>query len=563
MMGAVEDGESMLTAQQAEQVRALLANREWRLDHLYWIQDKEGRMVRFKRNWAQVLVDEERRKHLRVNILKGRQFGISTYVAMDTLDKCLFKKGFNAGIKDKTLDDAMKKVRKIAFAWDSIDFVPPDATEEDRLIALIGSYIKNYMTAEEDGRRWKVSVSAKSIVFERNSSRVECGATLRGSTLQMLHVSELAHTSVQAPRDAQEVITGCVNAVSKDCEVIFESSHEGGHYGVNYEQVTQAMANEALAPEEWTPLHFKFIFLEWFRHPDYTLPDAKYISSDKDDEYFAQVEADRHVKLTDGQKAWYKAMESVQRSKMKQEYPSSPEEALNPIMDGSIYVHEMAMLRERGDIGRVFEPLRDRPIYTTWDIGMGDPTSIWWVQPDGNGRWLWLDHLLVSGWGLFQILGELRKRDAMYGRCACCILPHDGAKRDVLYSVRYTDHVKQAGYTVIQVPRTSNVWSGIDNTRDMLRRSVFHKRCDEPTVVDGITYMSGVDALCNYRTPQPGSSGSISNAPLHDLCSHPADSARQIADALANGKLSIFLPDNNPQRMAPRRSSYVTQMLTS
>ena len=82
--------------------KELLADRWWRLNHLYWIEDKEGRMVRFRPNWAQ----EELFHGLwfRNTILKVRQLGISTFCAIYMLDLCLFGRNQHCGIIDKTLE---------------------------------------------------------------------------------------------------------------------------------------------------------------------------------------------------------------------------------------------------------------------------------------------------------------------------------------------------------------------------------------------------------------------------------------------------------------------------
>lgn len=545
----VASEDTRLSAEQAAAVKAFLDNEEARLDSLYWIKDKNARLTRFKRNWAQLIVD--RCPHKRKNVLKVRQLGISTYVAAKILDKCLFNDNFQAGVKDKTVPDAEAKLRKIRFAYEHLDYLPPNPTPRDVALAEVGRMIKQQVSAQ---------FAERSIKFS-NGSRVDCGASLRGDTLQLLHVSELARISVQAPKEADEVITGTLNTVSVDCEVIFESTHEGGKYGVNYEQVETAMANESLAPEEWTPLHFKFLFFPWYLHPEYRIEGVKYSGDATQEKYFADIERERGVKLDEAQKVWYVSMARTQRGKMRQEYPSSPEEALNPVMDGTIYVHELSILNERGDLGRNFEPADKRPIYISMDIGYGDPSSMWWVQPDGAGRWLWLDHFIVKGWGVQRMLDEVRKREASWGRAAAIIMPHDGAQHEKFSGISITDSVRAAGYSVIQVPRTTDVWASIDNVKEVLLHSVFHRRCKEPTKVEGLTFLAGLDAIGNYRVLPAGANGALRNMPLHDINSHPADAMRQFADALKRGLLSVYM-GNNKIDMAPRRSRFVSDFLS-
>lgn len=113
--------------------KELLADRWWRLNHLYWIEDKDGQMVRFRPNWAQ----EELFNNLwyRNTILKVRQLGISTFCAIYMLDLCLFGKNQHCGIIDKTLPDGQAKLRKIAFAYEHLDYLPDNPTMEDRALA--------------------------------------------------------------------------------------------------------------------------------------------------------------------------------------------------------------------------------------------------------------------------------------------------------------------------------------------------------------------------------------------------------------------------------------------
>lgn len=51
-------------------------------------------------------------------------------------------------------------------------------------------------------------------------------------------------------------------------------------------------------------------------------------------------------------------------------------------------------------------------------------------------------------------------------------------------------------------------------------------------------YISGVDALANYKMSPLGRNGATRNEPLHDICSHGCDSLRTFADAWAAGPIS-------------------------
>lgn len=96
-----------LTNEQFEEVAALLADRWWRLCHLYWIVDVDGRVVRFVPNWAQQELYDH--LHHRNDVLKVRQLGISTFVAILELDACLFTANITCGVIDRSLPEAKEE----------------------------------------------------------------------------------------------------------------------------------------------------------------------------------------------------------------------------------------------------------------------------------------------------------------------------------------------------------------------------------------------------------------------------------------------------------------------
>ena len=93
-----------------------LQDQKWRLNHLYYIKTKEQGIIRFKMNWAQEYLFDH--LHTRNNILKARQLGMSTFTSLYILDSCLFIPNYEAGIVDKTDDDAKEKLRKIRVAFE-------------------------------------------------------------------------------------------------------------------------------------------------------------------------------------------------------------------------------------------------------------------------------------------------------------------------------------------------------------------------------------------------------------------------------------------------------------
>ena len=135
-----------LTESWSQPWQSVLSSQLWRLEHLYWIENKAGQLQRFSLNRAQRRLHE--RLWYRNDILKARQLGISTYVAMLMLDMSLFRSNFHCGIIDKSLPDAQQKLAKLRFAWDHLDYVPPDPSAMDVALARLGERIKSLSGVE-------------------------------------------------------------------------------------------------------------------------------------------------------------------------------------------------------------------------------------------------------------------------------------------------------------------------------------------------------------------------------------------------------------------------------
>ena len=518
-----------MTASDNDELRGRLDNPLWRLHHLYWIEDKVGRMRRFRPNAAQLRL--HRGLWYRNSVLKARQLGISTYVAMLMLDRCLFTPHFHAGIIDKTLPDAAQKLAKIRFAWENLDYIPPGADAGERALAYLGARIKQESGVLKKGNRCPVADARTRLAFA-NGSDIRIGTTLRGGTLQLLHVSELAHVSVHSPWRAREIRTGAINTVPAEGLIILESTHEGGRYGVNYEMTVQAMENAARS--ELSPLDFRFFFFSWFDHPDYLL-QGRGSWSETLAAYFEKLERESRIHLSHAQKLWYARMERTMGAAMRQEYPSTPDEAFALGNDGAIYGIQIALLRERGRVGADFAVNREEPLYTSWDLGLSDHTAIWLVQSWG-GQVYWLDHYAANQQPLEHYVDKIREWEGRYGTIAAHFLPHDAARRDP-HGHSYVESLAGQGvYAVRVVPRTPDVWRGINVLRGLLSKSWFHRATLHQRLnLQGEKEPSGLTCLEMYRTAPPGASGVCRESPLHDAASHSADAARTFAEAHSHG----------------------------
>lgn len=516
----------------------LLNDSWWRLNHLYWIEDKNGNLTRFKLNEAQT----ELHKNLwyRNDILKARQLGISTYTSLLILDTCLFTPHYHCGIIDKTLPDAQQKLQKIRLAWHYLDYLPQTPSSQDEVLAALGSEIKKRTGVLKKGKPVPAS-EAKTHLSFINDSHVHIGTNLRGGTLQLLHISELAHIALHHPGRAREIKTGAINTVPPQGILIKESTHEGGKHGVNYQLTRQAMENMSRG-KNLSPLDFRFFFFSWYHNPEYSLEVSPSSSQGQNEEmsrYFKTLREKHNILLTPGQEAWYTTMARTMHSNMKQEYPSTPDEAFLSASHDTIYGSSISLLRSQGKLGGNFPIEEGAPLYTSWDIGLSDHTVLWLIQPQPP-HVLWIDCYSNSQKTLSHYAEKIKEWESRFGQITTHILPHDAGRRDPL-GKSYQLHLQEEGITRTRiVPRTNDVWSGINQLRTLLSQSWFHQRTMKPQMDPhtGVPQPSALEHLEMYASQPPGTNGILKESPLHNIHSHTADAARMFAEACSHG----FIP---------------------
>jgi hypothetical protein len=502
----------------------------WRISNLYWIQDESGKKMKFRPNWAQKAFLAAM-WWLNV-ILKARQLGMSTLMAVFILDTCLFGRDKTCGVIDKTDADAVKKLKKIRFAYDNLDCTDQDPNGSPST-AAIGALIKQTVTLVRDNDH--------ELEFS-NSSQVWAGTSLRGGTIQVLHVSELGYIAMNFPKRAEEIRAGSLNTVHKGCIIVIESTHEGGKVGLNYEMIVVAQES----PADLGELDWKFHFFAWWQDPKYTIAPRPIIDPVLV-KYFADLMVMHGISLTEGQKSWYAAKVRVQKEAMKKEYPSTPDEAVNAVIKGAIYGQEISRARAEGRVlDFALEP--GMPIYTAWDIGVSDFADLWFVQPVGLQHRVF-DFYENNGYGAAHYVEFIRAWEAKHGvTIAGHLLPHDAGSRQFGSSDgngKSMSVIQQLDTMGLRncylVPRTPDVWIGINKLRSMMPSMVFHQsNCAKDRIKEGRRYPSGMGALEAYRTADDSTSATIKEMPIHDDSSHAADGLRTYAEGDASGMVSKF-----------------------
>jgi phage terminase large subunit len=160
------------------------------------------------------------------------------------------------------------------------------------------------------------------------------------------------------------------------------------------------------------------------------------------------------------------------------------------------------------------------PVTTSWDLGIGDSTAIWFLQQVGREIHC-IDYYEASGMDLGHYVRELIQRGYIYSHH---ILPHDAAARELGTGVSRIEILENLGLKsgrlgAIHMAPRQRIEDGIQAVRVMLPKCWFDiERCSK-----------GVEALKLYRSDYDEKHGVMRPRPIHDWTSHCADSFRMAA----------------------------------
>lgn len=480
----------------------------WRLSNLYWIKSKasggDDLVMLFRPNRAQRRL-LARGLHTRNIILKARQLGYSTLLAILWLDTALFSNGpIKCGVVAHEREAAETIFRdKIVFAYERL----PDSLKAGMPIA---------------------SKNKTEIVFAHNGASIRVATSLRSDTIHRLWISEFGKICAKYPGKAREVITGTIPTVPPDGIIAIESTAEGQD-GPFYDMTQLALASKQQG-KLLSAKEYRLIFSPWQDALEYEIDPTGVVITEAQHAYFNDLQIKLSREISMRKRAWYVLTLthdfSGDQPMMWQEYPSTPEEAFAVSTEGCYYATQLAAARKAGRI-RIL-PVEKVPVWTFWDLGRGDMTAIWLMQKVGP-EYRWIRYYEESGQELDHYAEWLLKQGLVYGGH---YLPHDaGVKRlgitpDTNKSLSDGLESLLPGHKVTVVPRVTNINSGIASTRKIFAASYF----DEVGCADGIK------RLQNYRRDWDKVRGRWKDEPLHDDNSHGADAFRQAGQVIDAGE---------------------------
>lgn len=226
-------------------------------------------------------------------------------------------------------------------------------------------------------------------------------------------------------------------------------------------------------------------------------------------------------------------MKAANHSKWLHIYKGQPK----LIADGAIYKEELERAQEEGRITRVpYDPLL--PVHTVWDIGVGDHTSIWFVQVYGKEVRI-IDFYQNRNHGIAHYIKLINAKKYEYG---IHFAPHDIKVREFTSGVSRLETAKKMGIEFKVVTGVS-ITDGIDATRNLL----------DVVWIDEKNCAEGLNCIRNYRNEYSEKLQELKAMPIHDWASHAADALRYVALS-TNRMVTKTIPKK--LKAPPRRSGW-------
>ena len=496
-----------------------LPDRMWRLDNLYSIVDEQGgKTVPFRLRPVQ--------RHFLENmwyfncILKSRQHGFTTLIDLWMLDLAIFTPNVEAVIIAHRQEDAARILEN----------------KVERPYANLHPAIRE---------RRQLTDANKSMLKFDNGSSVTVQVSGRSGTTQAMHISELGYTANHRPLVAQEIITGSYSAVHSGSFCFVESTPMGASgpfYNICQESRRMKMERQKLTPKD-----YKFHFYGWFDKEENALSDddtAHVRIPDRLVKYFENLEKEHGIVLTANQRAWYTVEERTLEDKMKQENPSTPDEAFENSTVGNYFQRQMNLAREQGRIGDVPHE-SNRLVNFYFDIGINDPTAVWVIQHVGPWHHC-LHYYEDDDKSLGEVIADLKELASEHKwAIGAYVGPHDLKQRRQSMrgpAISLVQEAAKVGITFDVVPKVAEKITSINVARRMLASCRFDAQgCEE-----------GIKRLDNYRKEWLEGPGIFSDKPRHDENSDGADAFQTFALCIEGS--NIAAENNSRARKEPSRT---------
>lgn len=182
-------------------------------------------------------------------------------------------------------------------------------------------------------------------------------------------------------------------------------------------------------------------------------------------------------------------------------------------MSGSYYG---AYIRQAMQDGRIGEYKYDSnyPVFTSWDLGVNDPTAIIFFQVKDNKVYI-IDYYEQNDIGLKKHVEYVLSREYVYHQH---FWPHDGKQKDSWIGKRRDDLARKYGLHVTVLSQFG-INDGIELVRSLLPSVHFNENTTKDLINSLKNYVSEYDEIKRV----------YKQLPLHNWASHGADAFRYLA----------------------------------
>ncbi len=207
-------------------------------------------------------------------------------------------------------------------------------------------------------------------------------------------------------------------------------------------------------------------------------------------------------------------LEAARKDMTADEYAQEYECSFEASVKGAIFAGELTTARSAGRISTVpCDPIL--PVDTSWDLGVGDATAIWFNQSSRSGEVRLIDYYEASGEGLPHYAHVLKDKGYVYGTHWA---PHDIAVREFSSGRSRLDAAASLGIKFDIAPNIP-LEDGIHAARMLFPRCWF----------DAVKCQAGLEALQHYRRDYNTRLNEFKAVPVHDWAEHGASAFRYLA----------------------------------
>jgi len=346
--------------------------------------------------------------------------------------------------------------------------------------------------------------SAQTLKFEYGDgtfSSIAVDTNGRSGTYNRVHITEFADVCKKFPNKVKDILEGTIPAVPTEGRGDIESTSQGAS-GEFYEMFMQAWERG----EPKYPVEYKAHFYnwQWDEEIDLIIPEPNL--PDKFKEY------QKLNKLSDKEISYYyQKWLSLNQSwnSLHKEYPTTPEEAFEIIVEGSYYGEEIGRMEREGRIGIVSHD-RALKVHTVWDLGIGSNLRIGFYQRTREGQLRRIDHWFGQGSdGMPEAIAIVLKKPYVYGSH---FGPHDLEATDISTGKSRRETAKNLGISFKLVPDI-HIDDGINAGQVMLSQ----------LWVDKENNKEWIKSMKNYCREWDDKRGSYKDIPYHNWACFTGD----------------------------------------